>query len=428
MTTRFNEALEKAVRITEAHLPAIAEDVVLIRDLMGRIRVLLKKRRQKKSPKFPAVQALAADLAAELGAYAYPAEDVVFYREELGTVTLPDQKTSTRVAEKDGHLVLLHDRLLVGAQWNAPPVSRTTGPKRFTLFSMKGGVGRSTTAVALAWHLARQSKNVLVVDLDLESPGVGSTLLPQEKLPDYGLVDWFVEDALGQAASVEDSLVVTSPLAHDLLGKITVAPSFGKLTGDYLPKLGRSYLEQGPGGPEPWTERLQRLVRKLEQRSDPPPDVVLLDSRTGLHDTSAALVLAMGAVTLLFAVDSRQTWTAYDFLFKHWQDHPSIDEFRRKLWMVTSMIPESDQKAYLRSFRDRSWILFLKIYDDTEDDAFYFNLEDERAPHAPHLIRWHPGLQTFDPTSAFNRPAVELAYEAFLKWFDDTLLTEGDVP
>ncbi len=426
MTTRFNEALEEAIKVAEAHITSIGEDIVLIRDLMGRIRVLLEKRPGAGSTRIPAVQALVGNLANQLGAYAYPAEDGVFYRKELGTVILPDRNNSARLGEKDGHQILLHDRLLVGAQWNATPVATATDPKRFTLFSMKGGVGRSTTAAVLAWHLARKDKKVLVVDLDLESPGVGSTLLPQDELPAYGLVDWFVEDALGQASRVENALVATSPLSKKGLGQIVVAPAFGGSTGAYLPKLGRSYLERGPSGPEPWPERLQRLIRHLEQSQQ--PDVVLLDSRVGLHDTSAALVLAMGAETLLFAVDSRQTWTAYDFLFKHWAHHPSIREFRNKLWIVASMIPEDDQEAYLKGFRDGAWSLFLKLYDaPTAADAFFFSLPEERAPHAPHLIRWNRSLQTFDPTSALNVPAIELAYDAFLSWFDDTLLTDGGV-
>ncbi|MCA9547244.1 MAG: hypothetical protein KC613_22735, partial [Myxococcales bacterium] len=108
--------------------------------------------------------------------------------------------------------------------------------------------------------------------------------------------------------------------------KIYVVPAFGKSTGDYLPKLGRVYLERGGQGPEPWHRRLQRMVKALEDKLG--PDVVLLDSRTGLHDTSAALVMAMGAHTLMFALDTEQTWSAYKFLLDHWNQHPQVAEFR----------------------------------------------------------------------------------------------------
>src|SRR5690606_10863879 len=110
------------------------------------------------------------------------------------------------LAGNGGHKVCLHDRLLMGAEWSASPPAGAPSIERFTLFSMKGGVGRSTTATILAWHLAQKGKRVLVFDLDLESPGVGATLLGTD-LPRFGIVDWFVEDALGQGQAVLGEMV-----------------------------------------------------------------------------------------------------------------------------------------------------------------------------------------------------------------------------
>lgn len=39
-------------------------------------------------------------------------------------------------------------------------------------------------------------KRVLVLDLDLESPGLSSALLPSERQPKYGITDWLIEDLL----------------------------------------------------------------------------------------------------------------------------------------------------------------------------------------------------------------------------------------
>lgn len=66
---------------------------------------------------------------------------------------------------------------------------------RHTRVSIKGGgVGRSTAVAVTAWRLAQAGKRVLVLDLDLESPGLSSALLPAERLPMYGITDWLVED------------------------------------------------------------------------------------------------------------------------------------------------------------------------------------------------------------------------------------------
>lgn len=425
----FNDALEKATQLAQARLPDLKEHVFLVRDLHGRIRVLLKKRRDDKSPFYPHIQGLITDIAEALGAYAYPANDLVMYREELKSIQLPDDQASAVLAENAGHKVCLHDRLLMGAEWSASPPLGTPRSKRFTLFSMKGGVGRSTTATILAWHLAKKGKRVLVFDLDLESPGVGAALLGAD-LPRFGIVDWFVEDALGQGDAVLGEMVRQSTLANGP-GTITVVPAFGSDTGDYLAKLGRAYLERGPNGHEPWPSRLKRLVEGIEGQEM--PDVVLLDSRTGLHDTSAALILAMGADTLMFAVDTPQTWSAYGFLFKHWAIHPDRRAFREKLWVVGAQVPDTGRDDYINALTDNAWDLFRDtLYDEQGDgldpDIFYSPADDPSGRHHPRTVFWQRALMAFDPQKAWAENDVAAAYGGFLAWFDRVLLEEEEAP
>ena len=430
----FNDALKEATRLAKARLAELQEDVILVRDLHGRIRVLLESANPESKPNEPfkkafksALKALGKSLADNLGVYAYPRRDIFLFREDLQSLDLPDAAASTVLEEEGDFRVCLHDRLLTGAQWNAHPIAESDDPKRFTLFSMKGGVGRSTTAIILAWHLAKKGKRILVFDLDLESPGVGTTLLGST-LPRFGVVDWFVEDALGQGNHVLEEIVVESPLSEALDGRIAVVPAFGSDTDDYLAKLGRAYFERGPSGYEAWPDRLKRLVAAVERRES--PDVVLLDSRTGLHDTSAALVLAMGANTLLFAVDTAQTWTAYRFLFRHWERHPNRHEFRDKLWLVGAMIPDTEIETYRDSLRDHSWALFAdELYDLAEatpdPDAFTFSVDDEAGRHYPREIFWQRNLLAFDPLENWTDQFVTAAYQSFLDWFDKVLLSEA---
>ncbi len=431
----FDDALEEATRLAKARLTELQEDVILVRDLHGRIRVLLDSANPESKPSEPfkkafksALKALAQSMAANLGVYAYPKKDIFLFREDLPSLALPDAASSTIRGEEGGFKVCLHDRLLTGTQWNAHPVAESDNPKRFTLFSMKGGVGRSTTAIILAWHLAKRGKRVLVFDLDLESPGVGTTLLGSA-LPRFGIVDWFVEDALGQGDHILDEMVVESPLSEVLDGRIAVVPAFGSDTGDYLAKLGRTYFERGPRGYEAWPDRLKRLVDAVEGKES--PDVVLLDSRTGLHDTSAALVLAMGANTLLFAVDTEQTWTAYRFLFRHWRGHPNRHDFRDKLWVVGAMIPDTQTRDYLDSLRDHAWALFDdELYDPAgatpDPDAFTYGFDDEAGRHYPREVFWQRSLLAFDPLQTWTDQFVTAAYQSFLNWFDKVLLGETE--
>ena len=427
----FNDALEKATQLAQARLPDLKEHVFLVRDLHGRIRLLLGKRRQPASEFYPHIQALIADITQALGAYAYPADDLVMYRDELKSIQLPDDGSSAVLAENGDYKVCLHDRLLMGAEWSASPPTGAPTVKRFTLFSMKGGVGRSTTATILAWHLAQRGKRILVFDLDLESPGVGATLLDSD-LPRFGIVDWFVEDALGQGDGVFGEMVRQSALATGS-GTIAVVPAFGSDTGDYLAKLGRAYLERGPNGHEPWPSRLKRLVEAIEQQEK--PDIVILDSRTGLHDTSAALVLAMGADTLMFAVDTPQTWSAHRFLFKHWALHPDRSAFREKLWVVGAQTPDTGREEYLDALRDNAWDLFREtLYDEPGDgldpDLFFAPADDSSGNHYPRAVFWQRALMAFDPQKqkAWTDNDVLAAYGGLLEWFDRVLLEEPEAP
>ncbi|MEW6220238.1 MAG: P-loop NTPase [Thermodesulfobacteriota bacterium] len=141
------------------------------------------------------------------------------------------------------------DRSLIGADWLRPPFAEAPA-NRLVLFGIKGGVGRSTAGAVLAWRLAQAGKRIVIIDLDLESPGVGTTLLSPDQTPDFGIVDWFVEDAVGQAdPRLLHDMVGFSPLVSGP-GEILVFAAGGRPRPgySYLPKLARAYAEVGTPG------------------------------------------------------------------------------------------------------------------------------------------------------------------------------------
>jgi len=158
--------------------------------------------------------------------------------------------------------------------------------------------------------------------------------------------------------------------------------------------------------------------------------VVIFDSRAGLHDIAAVLATRMDADTLLFAIDSPQTWTGYTLLFKHWHNHPQITSFRERLQIIASMVPETGRDDYLQSFKEHAWDLFREhLYDQTaaEDmDAFSFDLDDEAAPHGPVPIFWHRALQEFNPSEGgIDTKTAAEALGTFFEQADRLLATSG---
>ena len=86
-----------------------------------------------------------------------------------------------------------------------------------TFYSFKGGVGRTMALANVAVHLARRGRRVLVVDFDLDAPGLDTfpPLRPEEPVP--GLVDYVVEYLKTDQAPDIRGFVGESPAVDNLL-------------------------------------------------------------------------------------------------------------------------------------------------------------------------------------------------------------------
>ena len=391
--------------------------IYLVRDLLGKVHISVSEEMETSETVRTVLEPLARRLHETLGPHGFPAEDAVLFADAALLDDLDDQALMIHPG------VYLADRLVTGGDWwtvKAPPRTSAT---RYTLYSVKGGVGRSTTAAVLAWHLARNGERVLVVDLDLESPGLSSAMLDPAARPEFGVTDWFVEDLVGQDDYVSERMAAAPAWAQDLDGDVHVVPAHGSEPGEYLAKLGRAYLDIKV----PWTARLERLLSRLEETYK--PSIVLLESRSGLHDIAAATVTDLGAQVLLFAVDAESHWTDYAVLFRHWQTHGLAPSIRERLSIVSALTPETDPDRYLRRFREQAWNLFREhLYDNIEPsgdshDRFSFDLHEEGAPHDPIAIHWNRGLAAGASLRDLEREqiAVRNAYEQFRPRFDELL-------
>ncbi|ERI51529.1 hypothetical protein N878_06435 [Pseudomonas sp. EGD-AK9] len=285
----------------------------------------------------------------------------------------------------------------------------------------------------LAYRLARDGKRVLLIDFDLESPGLSGLLLPAERVAASGLVDWFLEDAVGQGEVVLGDLLSDSPLADDAPGSIRVAAAMGNDEQSYLSKLARVYAEvPSATGSQNFAQRMTRLVELLEQREK--PDVVLIDSRAGLHDVAAVAISRLATVALLFATDSEQSWQGYAQLFKNWHQYPAVlRNVRGRLAIVQALFPESDQAQRAERFVQKAFDLFSEhLYDqiepgdESDGDAFSFAPDAEDAPHFPFRIRWNARFQEFQPllsrdAGGMDDTDVELAFGPFFEKVIDSI-------
>lgn len=407
----FNDALRlAAISLRDAVLPDKSK-IRVIRDIYGRLRFAL----DRPLAGYPeAALAKLKQAQAALGPYATSAEvlshdsfsdpQAVFgsadWHRTLVELGVDEDGESLGAAE-----VQLLDRQITGQDWLRTPMDAgAADPHRFVFFGLKGGVGRSTALAMTAWGLAQRGKKVLLVDFDLESPGLSSLVLPPNRGADFGVVDWLLEDAVGQGADILPRMVSASPLAETTIGAIRVAAAMGVGELNYLAKLSRAYADvPGASGPQRMGARMRKMVEQLEAQEK--PDVVLIDSRAGLHDLAAVSITGLADTALLFATGGAQSWNGYEQLFSHWQHRPDVAKHvRERLLIVRALTPKTDRETSVRGFKYKAYELFAEtLYDELpaeqldEDELFHPGEKDESAPHFPILVDWDERFQEFDP-------------------------------
>lgn len=290
---------------------------LFLRDAAGRLTFVVLEQDKDGQTR----ESLSAKINTRLDGYADPSGISVATPEELFDERLRDTNAGYLFPIKGGEFkgtIRLVDRRVVGGDWLRAPTGAFAGPSRLFFVSLKGGVGRSTALCVLAAHLASSGQRVLAIDLDLEAPGLGTMLLDAETIPKFGVLDYLVETNISNV----DDLFVSDMLGASKLsagrGVINVIPALGALTTAYsentLSKIARAYLSSDVD------QLLSSFTLKIEKLIDITTktggyDVVLVDARAGLHESTAAAAVALRGDTLLFGIDQPQTYAGYKALF-----------------------------------------------------------------------------------------------------------------
>ena len=261
----------------------------ILRDIYGRLSFVTLQ------PRDARVDRLQLEAGKMLGAYGKPTTPLVvsLSDDESGFRELLSE-TSIGVPVPGQPELRMIDRRLAGDDWLMRPAQLASNPSRLLLYSVKGGVGRSTALAIAAADLAAQGYNVLVLDLDLEAPGLGALLLPPEDMPKYGVTDWFAAVAAGaDAERLIPDMTGPSPFTS-AQAVVDVVPANGHDPGAYLSKLARAYTPGSAGERYVgfnFPKKADALVAQLASRRR--YDAVLVDARAGLHETSGGLILGL---------------------------------------------------------------------------------------------------------------------------------------
>jgi MinD-like ATPase involved in chromosome partitioning or flagellar assembly len=414
----FNQVLPTLVRVCEA-APGMVELMrcCAVRDLGGRVRLIVDP--DPKARTALDVAALGTALEQELRSYfvgpiwstaatpnearfarkvfeqAEPWSDAAYDDPSAGRAQIPSRAPWQKFERR------LSKQVWLESDESGPPWKLGEGPGIVTFYSFKGGVGRTTALAACAWQLARQGKRVVILDLDLEAPGIG-TLLEAEA--ERGVVDFLVDFLATSGGDLEDLVAPAEALGSDQ-DRVSVLPA-GVLDQRYLEKLGRlDFLGSDPQGTaqgSPVELALRALLFRVRSLH---PDYILIDSRAGLHDLAGLSLHRLAHVDVLVSRASEQGYRGLDLTVGALAQRKDLDQLQ--CIVVHTMAPTPgtvEAQIEEQQFRARSYAMFHR-YIYLKQAGATIAEEDPSAPHVPIIIRNDPDL-----ARSTSMQAIELSY------------------
>jgi cellulose biosynthesis protein BcsQ len=171
-----------------------------------------------------------------------------------------------------------------------------------TFYSYKGGVGRSLALVNVATLLSKWGKKVLMVDWDLEAPGLQNFFVPYLQDTDWskqkGVLDFLWAKQKKQPAPWQDWVLSFST-------KISAVPLHllisGKPNGDYSDQL-RSFNVSQFYKEHDGAHVIENFRKELLAAYD----YVLIDSRTGVTDFGGICTIQMPDILVMLLTATEQ--------------------------------------------------------------------------------------------------------------------------
>ncbi|KJY40277.1 FxSxx-COOH system tetratricopeptide repeat protein [Streptomyces sp. NRRL S-495] len=301
-----------------------------------------------------------------------------------------------------------------------------------TFYSFKGGTGRTMALANLGWILASQGLRVLVVDWDLEAPGLHRYYHPLLVDPELhgtdGLIDMlraYVDEALpgpdrrGPGPDPREWLAVPGRLEQYLCGLALDLPDGGKL--DLMPAGRQNAAYSAAVTSFNWRSFYTRadirgaeFLYALREQWTSSYDYVLIDSRTGVSDTSGiCTVLMPDTVVDCFTLGAQSIRGGVDAA------RAIVDADEREIRVLpVPMRVEDAERAGLAAGRDLAHDAFdpyLERWLSPERRADYWR--DVEVPYKPFYAYEEV------PATIVDRPqqgrSLLAAFERLAAWLTD---------
>jgi MinD-like ATPase involved in chromosome partitioning or flagellar assembly len=217
-----------------------------------------------------------------------------------------------------------------------------------TFYSYKGGVGRSMALANVATLLSKWGKRVLMIDWDLEAPGLEKFF--RDYLTDVqwdeqkGVLEWLTAQQKGEVSNWKDWVIPfrTSESKADLHLLVS-----GKSNGDYAENLRdfnvAKFYEQYNGG---------HIIENLRDELLAAYDYVLIDSRTGVTDFGGICTIQLPDILVMLFTPTEQALHGTEKIAKRILDSHKKLPFDRFRLLVCPVPSRFDSNTEFKESRD----------------------------------------------------------------------------
>lgn len=263
---------------------------------------------------------------------------------------------------------------MIAAGKRTEPTEPFKKPRRVVFYSYKGGVGRTTALVHMAFHLARGGERVAIVDLDVEAPGLHRVLpRPDGMEVTAGIVDFLWERQIrpfnsetgeglttclvemGNGERKGISYVVEDPTSR---AQVHVIPA-GAVGSQYVQRLFTlSSHDVLTRADDAWSLFEKELVDQID------PDILLIDARTGLGDWGGLSLFRLAHEVFLVMFPSDQNEEGIKFVRETLKQLTTVNTH-----IVFSPVPEGPVgKEIIARFLPK-----LSLDEDETPTEIYYN-------------------------------------------------------
>ena len=304
-----------------------------------------------------------------------------------------------------------------------PQATRPQPGKIYTFYSFKGGVGRSMSMANIAVLLAAQGKKVLIIDFDLEAPGLEHFFFPH----DTSLQDRLVScpgliDLLGPDAMDWHDTITHVPLDFEALSFTPSQPETGG-------RLDMIHSGRAARDADAYTQAVQNLnweelytkhdvgTRFGTYRGDwlAEYDYVLIDSRTGVTDIGDLCTVVLPDHLVLLFVTNQQNISGISQIYDRAVSEHAKQPFDRARLTVLPVLSRDEfysENTLSREWRQRAATQLEPLFHDWLPEGLR-PVDAFQKLFIPYFAFWSFGEALpvlTNPEEAANPSSINAAY------------------